>query len=607
MTARKSASALLVPTTPTDPNHAASKSYVDSSISSATSGVNVAMDHVTGLVTALGGKMDKSVIDAKGEIVAGTAANTPGIVTAPSSDGQFLKSATAQATGMGWAALTSSDVGLGNVNNTSDAVKSVASAATLTTPRNIAGVAFDGSAAISLNQDNIGDATTNRSYTNVEKTKLAAITGTNTGDQTTITGNAGTATKLATARAINGVNFDGSAAITINAIDATAREPAITIGTSAQYWRGDKTMQTLNQDAVPDGTTNKAYTATDKTRLANTSGTNTGDQTSVTGNAGTATKLATARNINGTPFDGTADITVTASASPSIATTATAAGTTTLNSASATIQVFTGTQNQTVTLPTTSVLAGNQWMVVNQSTGVVTVNASGGATELVLAPGTTGVFEAVVNTPTTAANWDSQYGAVIVVSGKSLTVNNTLSLSGTDNTTMTFPASSGMVDAEQFCTLTSPYTLTSQTAAQKLFNASASGAVTLGIGTYFFDCFFMLSGMSATNGSFGFAIAPGTATISGQAWQTEANKAALVTAAASQNTVNTAANTALTTLTTNTVGWAHVWGKLRISAAGTVIPQVSLGFAAAAVVAADSYFRIWPVGSNTVTTFGTWS
>lgn len=41
------------------------------------------------------------------------------------------------------------------------------------------------------------------------------------------------------------------------------------------------------------------------------SGTNTGDQTSVTGNAGTATALQNARTINGTSFDGTANITVT--------------------------------------------------------------------------------------------------------------------------------------------------------------------------------------------------------------------------------------------------------------------------------------------------------
>jgi hypothetical protein len=54
-------------------------------------------------------------------------------------------------------------------------------------------------------------------YTTAEKTKLAAITGTNTGDQTTITGNAGTATKLASPRTINGVAFDGTANITVTA------------------------------------------------------------------------------------------------------------------------------------------------------------------------------------------------------------------------------------------------------------------------------------------------------------------------------------------------------------------------------------------------------
>jgi phage-related tail fiber protein len=42
---------------------------------------------------------------------------------------------------------------------------------------------------------------------------------------TTISGNAGTATKLATARTINGISFDGTANITINAVDSTARQP----------------------------------------------------------------------------------------------------------------------------------------------------------------------------------------------------------------------------------------------------------------------------------------------------------------------------------------------------------------------------------------------
>lgn len=59
------------------------------------------------------------------------------------------------------------------------------------------------------------------------------------------TATATAATKLATARNINGVAFDGTGNITINAVDSTAREPAITGGTTAQYWRGDKSFQNL--------------------------------------------------------------------------------------------------------------------------------------------------------------------------------------------------------------------------------------------------------------------------------------------------------------------------------------------------------------------------
>ena len=52
---------------------------------------------------------------------------------------------------------------------------------------------------------------------------------------------------------------------------------------------------TQSADTITDGTTNKAYTATEKTKLAAITGTNTGDQTTVSGNAGTATTLQTAR------------------------------------------------------------------------------------------------------------------------------------------------------------------------------------------------------------------------------------------------------------------------------------------------------------------------
>ena len=65
-----------------------------------------------------------------------------------------------------------------------------------------------------------------------------------------------------------------------------------------------------NRVAFFDGTTGKLI----KDSGLTLAGTNTGDQTSVTGNAGTATTLQTARTIDGVSFNGSANITVIAPA-----------------------------------------------------------------------------------------------------------------------------------------------------------------------------------------------------------------------------------------------------------------------------------------------------
>lgn len=173
-----------------------------------------------------------------------------------------------------------------------------------------------------------------------------------------------------------------------------------------------------------------------------------------------------------------------------------------------------------------------------------------------------------------------------------------------------FGGSRGVVPAEQLVVLGTAYTLTSQTAAQKMFNASTNGAVAVEADTYWFECGFSLTSMSATSGSYGFALG-GTAVIASQGWRAWANKAALATATAGLMTYNTAANTTLATANTTTTGSAFVCGFVRITTAGTLIPQVSLGVAAAAVVGAQSYFRIFPVSAvNAAATniaIGNWS
>jgi hypothetical protein len=84
-----------------------------------------------------------------------------------------------------------------------------------------------------------------------------------------------------------------------------AKQDTIVSTTSADYYRGDKTFQPLNKSAVglsnvanldtsttqniSDYTDKRFVTDAELTVLANTSGTNTGDQTNISGNSGTTT------------------------------------------------------------------------------------------------------------------------------------------------------------------------------------------------------------------------------------------------------------------------------------------------------------------------------
>jgi len=108
------------------------------------------------------------------------------------------------------------------------------SAATLTTPRSIGGVSFDGSANITLpgvdtggTQDTSGNAATatqlaaavNIGGVSFDGSANITLPGVDTGGTQDTSGNAATATKLASAVNIGGVSFDGSANITLPGVD----------------------------------------------------------------------------------------------------------------------------------------------------------------------------------------------------------------------------------------------------------------------------------------------------------------------------------------------------------------------------------------------------
>lgn len=94
---------------------------------------------------------------------------------------------------------------------------------------------------------------------------------------------------------------------------------------------------------------------------------------------------------------------------PGFTTTATAGGTTTLTVLSTQTQQFTGTLNETVALPVVSTLKlGDSWRLLNDSTGVVTVQSSGGTVVATLASGEAATPTVVAVTGTGAASWEAQ-------------------------------------------------------------------------------------------------------------------------------------------------------------------------------------------------------
>lgn len=92
------------------------------------------------------------------------------------------------------------------------------------------------------------------------------------------------------------------------------------------------------------------------------------------------------------------------------ATTATAGATTTLTVSSAQNQEFTGSTTQIVVMPITSTLVtGQQYYIINNSSGIVTVQSSGANTIQAMAANSSLLLTVVNTAVTTAAGWESAY------------------------------------------------------------------------------------------------------------------------------------------------------------------------------------------------------
>jgi len=169
------------------------------------------------------------------------------------------------------------------------------------------------------------------------------LSGTNTGDQTTITGNAGSATILQTARAINGVNFDGSAAITVTAAGSTLSDTVpIAKGGTGQITAQAALNALLPSQAGASGK-NLQSDGTNVSFVADAGGT----VTSVAATAGTGI------SVSGSPITTSGTLTITNTA-PDQTVSLTGAGTTAITG---TYPSFTVTSNDAFTGTVTSVAA----------------------------------------------------------------------------------------------------------------------------------------------------------------------------------------------------------------------------------------------------------
>lgn len=168
--------------------------------------------------------------------------------------------------------------------------------------------------------------------------------------------------------------------------------------------------------------------------------------------------------------------------------TATAAGTTTLTNSSSQYQLFTGTTTQTVVLPVASTLTtGWTFHIVNNSTGNLTVNSSGGNLVVTVYPNMTAMVTCILASGTTAASWESGYTDFGAVTG---TGSNVLGTSPTIATpTITTPTlTGGTINntviggttpvAGSFTTVTGSTSILSAGAGGVGYSTGAGGAVT---------------------------------------------------------------------------------------------------------------------------------
>ncbi len=250
-----------------------------------------------------------------------------------------------------------------------------------------------------------------------DATKLNILAGTSTAGLPLLSGNAATPAWAAFALSLGGALTTAGALTTVGAFGATfnfSNTTNVTFPTSGTLATTGGALTTINADSGSATVTTNAFTISGGTTgLTTTGATSTINLTGTLGIAHGGTGVTSVTIApTASAFAGW-DANKNFSADNFIegyATTATAAATTTLTVDSVGTQFFTGSTTQTVVMPVTSTLVlGQQYYIVNTSSGNVTIQSSGANTIQVMASGTSVYITCILTSGTTDASWHAEY------------------------------------------------------------------------------------------------------------------------------------------------------------------------------------------------------
>lgn len=169
----------------------------------------------------------------------------------------------------------------------------------------------------------------------------------------------------------------------------------------------------------------------------------------------------------------------------------------------------------------------------------------------------------------------------------------------------------GYIPIRHFIRADATRTFVSNTNPQAIFDNPANGTLTIGVGTYRFECLVAMTSMSATSGNalFDF-LGAGTATVADILYHVVGvdgikNTTGVAQSGSWSDTAGTAQNALLAATAAQMI--MNIRGTFTVTVAGTIIPSLDLTNASAAVVAIGSYFMCERIGGASVVSVGNWS